>query len=304
MPGSASIGDVLPLDSSNEALLDRLRLRDRSLDLARPIVMGILNRTTDSFYDKGSYFDFDLFLQKADSLVTAGADILDIGGVKAGPGEEITLEAELERVVPAVEAIASRLDVAISVDTWRSEVLDAVLTAGAHLGNDISGFGDREYTRVAARHGAGVVATHIRLKPRVPDPNPIYDDLVTDVRDFLSQRVEQALADGVDPASIVIDAGFDLGKTTTQSLVLLRETKELVATGYPVLVSASNKGFLGEALGLEIGQRRLASIAAASFAMIQGASIFRVHDVLGTVKALDTIAALRGDRIHATSLES
>lgn len=266
--------------------------------------MGILNRTTDSFYDKGSYFDFDLFLKKADGLVAAGADILDIGGVKAGPGEEISLEVELERVVPAVEAVAGRLDVAISVDTWRSEVLDAVLAAGAHLGNDISGFGDQEYTRVAGRHGAGVVATHIRLKPRIPDPNPIYDDLVTDVRDFLIRRVEQALADGVDPASIVIDAGFDLGKTTTQSLVLLRETKELVATEYPVLISASNKGFLGEALGLEIGQRRLASIAAASFAMIQGASIFRVHDVLGTVKALDTIAALRGDRIHATSLES
>ncbi len=266
--------------------------------------MGILNRTTDSFYDKGSYFDFDLFLKKADALVAAGADILDIGGVKAGPGEEIGLEAELERVVPAVEAIARRLDVAISVDTWRSEVLDAVLTVGAHLGNDISGFGDPEYTKVAARHGAGVVATHIRLKPRIPDPNPIYDDLVADVGDFLSRRVEQALADGIDPSSIVIDAGFDLGKTTTQSLVLLSKTEDLVATGYPVLISASNKGFLGEALGLAIDQRRLASIAAASFAMIQGASIFRVHDVLGTVKALDTLAALRGERYLTRAIET
>ncbi len=285
-------------------MLDHLRLRDRSLDLGRPIVMGILNRTTDSFYDKGSYFDFDLFLKKADALVAAGADILDIGGVKAGPGEEIGLEAELERVVPAVEAIARRLDVAISVDTWRSEVLDAVLTVGAHLGNDISGFGDPEYTKVAARHGAGVVATHIRLKPRIPDPNPIYDDLVADVGDFLSRRVEQALADGIDPSSIVIDAGFDLGKTTTQSLVLLSKTEDLVATGYPVLISASNKGFLGEALGLAIDQRRLASIAAASFAMIQGASIFRVHDVLGTVKALDTLAALRGERYLTRAIET
>jgi dihydropteroate synthase len=257
--------------------------------------MGILNRTTDSFYDKGSYFDFDRFLEKADELVAAGADILDIGGVKAGPGDEVTLSTELDRVVPAVEAVATRLDVAISVDTWRSEVLDAVLDAGAHLGNDISGFGDLDYTKVAARHGAGVVATHIRLKPRVPDPNPVYDDLVADVRDFLLERVDRALEDGVEPRSVVIDAGFDLGKTTAQSLLLLNSTKSLVDTGYPVLISASNKGFIGEALGLDITGRRLASIAAASFAMMQGAVIFRVHDVLGTVKALDTIAALRGD---------
>lgn len=274
--------------------MPELRLKDRSFDLARPIVMGILNRTTDSFYDRGSYFDFDLFLEKAEELVAAGADILDIGGVKAGPGEEITLSAELDRVVPAVEAVAARLDVAISVDTWRSEVLDAALGAGAHLGNDISGFGDPDYTKVAARHGAGVVATHIRLKPRIPDPNPIYDDLVPDVRDFLLQRVDRALRDGVDPASVVIDAGFDLGKTTEQSLLLLDSTQSLVDTGYPVLISASNKGFIGEALGLDITQRRFASIAAACFAMLHGAAIFRVHDVGGTVKALDTIAALRG----------
>jgi len=273
--------------------LHELRLKGRSIDLAKPIVMGILNRTTDSFYDKGSYFDFDRFLEKADELVAAGADILDIGGVKAGPGDEVTLSAELDRVVPAVEAVATRLDVAISVDTWRSEVLDAVLAAGAHLGNDISGFGDLHYTKVAARHGAAVVATHIRLQPRVPDPNPVYDDLVADVRDFLLQRVDRAIEDGVDPRSVVIDAGFDLGKTTAQSLLLLNSTKNLVDTGYPVLISASNKGFIGETLGLDITERRLASIAAASFAMMQGAVIFRVHDVLGTVKALDTIAALR-----------
>jgi dihydropteroate synthase len=275
--------------------LRELRLKGRSIDLAKPIVMGILNRTTDSFYDKGAYFDFDRFLEKADELVAAGADILDIGGVKAGPGDEVTLSAELDRVVPAVEAVATRLDVAISVDTWRSEVLDAVLAAGAHLGNDISGFGDPAYTKVAARHGAGVVATHIRLKPRVPDPNPVYDDLVADVRDFLLERVDRALEDGVEPRSVVIDAGFDLGKTTAQSLLLLNSTKSLVDTGYPVLISASNKGFIGETLGLEITERRLASIAAASFAMMRGAVIFRVHDVLGTVKALDTIAALRSD---------
>jgi dihydropteroate synthase len=299
---STSIGALLPRDCFRSLGLATLRLRDRQLDLTRGIVMGILNRTRDSFYDKGSYFDFDLFLKKADALVADGADILDIGGVKAGPGEEITLEAELERVVPAVEAVASRLDVAISVDTWRSEVLEAVIVAGAHLGNDISGFGDPAYTKVAARHGAGVVATHIRLKPRVPDPDPHYDDLVRDVRNFLLDRVDRALGDGVDRDSIVIDAGFDLGKTTTQSLALLGTTGSLVATGYPVLISASNKGFLGEALELDITQRLSASVSAASLAMIDGAAVFRVHDVRATVKALDTIAALRAHRLEHETL--
>ncbi len=261
--------------------------------------MGILNRTTDSFFDKGSYYHFDLFLRKADELVVDGADIVDIGGVKAGPGEEITLEAELDRVVPAVQAVAARFDVAISVDTWRSEVLDAVLEVGAHLGNDISGFGDLNYTKVAARYGAGVVATHIRLKPRVPDLNPHYDCLADDVRTFLLDRVERAVQDGVDPHAVVIDAGFDLGKTTSQSLALLGTTQRLVDTGFPVLISASNKGFLGETLGLGVTERRMASICAASIAMLQGASVYRVHDVRGTVKALDTIAALRGHALDS-----
>jgi len=156
----------------------RLALGDAEFDVThRALVMGILNRTPDSFYDAGRYYDFDEFLAKAAAHVADGADVLDVGGVKAGPGEPVGEEEEVERVVPAVEALVARFDLPISVDTWRSSVLAAALAAGASVGNDISGFADPDYLPVAAKHGASVVATHIRLAPRVPDPATA-DDLV------------------------------------------------------------------------------------------------------------------------------
>lgn len=251
--------------------------------------MGILNRTTDSFFDKGSYFAFDAFLERASQLVAEGADILDVGGVKAGAGPEVTLPEELDRVVPAVEALAARFDVGISVDTWNSVVLAEALAAGAHIGNDISGFRDPNYCEVAAKEQAAVVATHIRLAPRVPDLSPEYVDVSRDVIEFLETRINQAVAAGVARESLILDAGFDLGKTTVQSLELLSKTADLVSVGYPVLISASRKGFLGETLGLEVTERREASLGAAVYAYVQGARIFRVHDVRGTRRALDAI---------------
>ena len=282
----------MPPGSTDNPSGKRLVARDRALDTSRPLVMGIVNRTPDSFYDKGSYFAFDAFLRVAEERVAAGADIIDIGGVKAGPGEEVTLDEELERVVPAVAAVAERFDVAISADTWRAAVLKEALAAGAHIGNDISGLRDPEYAPVAARYRAAVVCTHIRLEPRVPDPDPHYGDLVGEVAAFLGERAVYAESLGVARESVVVDAGFDLGKTTPQSLELLRRTAVLASQGYPVLISASNKGFLGEALDLPISERRSASLAAACFGLLSGASIFRVHDVGGTRRALDAIAAI------------
>ncbi|MDQ1380524.1 MAG: dihydropteroate synthase, partial [Actinomycetota bacterium] len=150
-----------------------LRLGERTIDVRRRVVvMGILNRTPDSFYDRGATWEFDAFVRRAEQLTADGADLLDIGGVKAGPGPEVDEAEELDRVVPAVVALKARLDVALSVDTWRASVLDAACAAGAVVGNDISGFDDPDYLRVAAKHDATVVATHIRLRPRVPDPDP------------------------------------------------------------------------------------------------------------------------------------
>src|SRR6476646_8769693 len=163
-----------------------IRIGDRRVDVrTRVLVMGILNRTPDSFYDRGATFHLDAFLRRADELVADGADLLDVGGVKAGPGPDVSAAEELERVVPAIAALRARFDVPLSVDTWRASVLDAACDAGAVIGNDISGFADPDYLRVAAKHDVTVVATHIRLRPRVADPDPHYDDLVADVTAFL-----------------------------------------------------------------------------------------------------------------------
>ena len=258
----------------------------------KAIVMGILNRTPDSFYDKGANFAFDAFLTKADEHVAAGADLLDVGGVKAGPGDEVTEAEELDRVVGAVEALVDRFDLPVSIDTWRASVAEACYAAGAVVGNDISGFGDPAYVEVAAKAGASVVATHIRLQPRVRDPNPIYDDVVADVGAFLVERAERALAAGIPPERIIIDAGLDLGKTTPQSVELLRASDALAALGFPLLLSASNKGFLGELLGLDITQRREASLAACALGILKGCRVLRVHHVAGTVAVRDALDEL------------
>src|SRR5438874_8474108 len=254
--------------------------------------MGILNRTTDSFFDKGAFFACDAFLRRAEQLAAEGADILDVGGVKAGPGPEVTEPEELERVVPAIEWLRARFDLPISVDTWRASVAAAAYEVGAVVGNDISGFGDPGYLDVAAKHDATVVATHIRLQPRVPDPEPHYDDLVGDVTAFLLDRAARAGAAGLQPAQIVVDAGLDLGKTPAQSALLLRETAAHASLGYPLLLSASNKRFIGELLGREIDDRRTESLAAVAYGAIQGCRVMRVHDVKGTALVCRTVEGL------------
>jgi dihydropteroate synthase len=258
----------------------------------RALVMGILNRTPDSFFDQGAYYDFDAFLRKADGLVADGAHFLDVGGVKAGPGPEVDEQEELERVVPAVEALHARFDVPLSVDTWRASVARACFEAGAVVGNDISGFADPEYLPVCAAAGASVVATHIRLRPRVPDPNPEYDDLLQAVDDFLLDRAQQAEAAGIPRERIMIDAGLDLGKSEPQSLELLRASDRLVALGYPVFLSASNKRFLGNLLGTEVTDRREGNLAAHSLGVLLGCRILRAHDVRGARRVADVIASI------------
>jgi dihydropteroate synthase len=186
-------------------------------------------------------------------------------------------------VVAPIAALHERFDVAISCDTWRASVLDEACKAGAVVGNDISGFGDPDYLGVAARHDASVVATHIRLKPRVPDPDPHYDDLLGDVTRFLLDRASRAEAAGLQPEQIALDAGLDLGKSPAQSAVLLRESDALAGLGYTLLLSSSNKRFLGELLNLDIDARRAASLATVAYGVAHGCRIVRVHDVAGSV---------------------
>ena len=289
-PAAASVAAAVPLATADGKVLD---LRGRRYDLThRALVMGILNRTPDSFYDKGATYGLDALYARAEALVADGADILDIGGVKAGPGPEVTEAEELERVVPVVTELVRRFDTPVSVDTWRAAVARAGYAEGACIGNDISGLGDPDYAPAAAEFGAAIVITHIRLKPRVADPEPHYDDVVRDVAAFLVERAERARAAGVPPERIVLDAGLDLGKTAAQSLNLLRASDTLAALGYPLLLSASNKTFLGVILGLELTERREASLAAAAYGTALGCRILRVHDVRGTVRVRDALAAI------------
>ena len=258
----------------------------------RALVMGILNRTPDSFYDQGAYYAFDDFLRKAEQLVIDGADFLDVGGVKAGPGEEVTEDEELQRVVPAVEALSSRFDLPLSVDTWRASVARECFAAGAVVGNDISGFADPDYLSVCSSAGASVVATHIRLRPRVPDPDPHYDDLVPNVCEFLSDRASRALAAGIPRERIMVDAGLDLGKSEVQSLELLRRSDALVALGFPVFLSASNKRFLWTLLDVERGSAGDGTMAAHSLGIALGCRVLRSHDVRNGRRVADTMAAI------------
>ncbi|MDE0652858.1 MAG: dihydropteroate synthase [bacterium] len=278
-----------------------LELGERCYDLAeRPLVMGILNRTPDSFFDAGEYWGFDDFLTKAEQLCADGADILDVGGVKAGPGSEVTVSEEVERVVPAIQALASRFDVPLSVDTWRASVAGEAYAAGAVLGNDISGFADPDYLPAAAAAGAAVVACHVRLVPRYADPEPVYEDLLGEVRSYLAERAAWAAFAGLGRTRVLLDAGLDLGKTPAMSAELLRRSDHLAALGYPVLLSASNKGFLGWLCGAEVGERRAASIAAHALGGFAGCGVIRAHDVRATRRVVEVAAALRR-RSGATS---
>jgi dihydropteroate synthase len=279
----------------------RLALGDRTVDITdRALVMGILNRTPDSFYDKGATYALDDLVRRAERLVEDGADLLDVGGVKAGPGPAVDEPEELDRVIPALEALQARFDTPLSVDTWRASVAKEAYAAGAVVGNDISGFADPGYLAEAAAAGATVVATHIRLGPRIPDPEPVYDDVVEAVRGFLLERAAWAAKAGVAPDRIVLDAGLDLGKTAQQSLALLRASDQLADLGYPLLLSASNKTFLGAVLGLEIGERREASLAATALGATLGCRVVRVHDVAAHRQVCAVLGAIesarRGDR--------
>ena len=258
----------------------------------RALVMGILNRTPDSFYDQGAYFEFEDFLRKAEQLVADGADFLDVGGVKAGPGDEVSEQEELDRVVPAIEALRTRFDLPLSVDTWRASVAKACFEAGACIGNDISGFADPEYLDVCAAAEASVVATHIRLAPRVPDPDPQYDDVVLSVCEFLADRAERARAAGIPRERIMVDAGLDLGKSELQSKILLRSSDALTSLGYPVFLSASNKRFLWTLLDVERGSAGDGTMAAHSLGIALGCRILRSHDVKNGRRVADVMAAI------------
>jgi dihydropteroate synthase len=262
------------------------------------LVMAIVNRTRDSFYDKGATFAEGAALEAVAAAVDAGADIIDIGGVKAAPGDEVDTAEELRRTVPFVARIRETWpQVAISVDTWRSEVGAAVCEAGADLLNDAWAGYDPDLAVVAAAAGVGIVCSHSGGLPPRTDPHRVaFDDVVRDVVDTVTGLADRAVSVGVRRDAILIDPAHDFGKNTRHSLEVSRRLDELVATGWPVLAALSNKKFIGETLDLATGERLAGTLAATAIAAWQGARVFRAHQVRETRQALDVVAAIRGSR--------
>ncbi|MDQ0406160.1 dihydropteroate synthase [Streptomyces sp. DSM 40167] len=280
-----------------------LRLGRRVFAAHEPVIMAIVNRTPDSFYDQGATFLDEPALARVERAVAEGAAIIDIGGVKAGPGDEVSAEEEARRTVGFVAEVRRRFpDVVISVDTWRHEVGEAVCEVGADLLNDAWGGVDPKLAEVAARYGVGLVCTHAGgAEPRTRPHRVTYDDVVADILRVTLGLAERAVALGVPRESVLIDPGHDFGKNTRHSLEATRRLGEMVETGWPVLVSLSNKDFVGETLDRPVKERVLGTLATTAVSAWLGARVYRVHEVEETRQVLDMVATIAGHREPAVA---
>ncbi|MGC0338100.1 dihydropteroate synthase [Streptomyces sp. SLBN-8D4] len=280
-----------------------LRLGRREFDAHEPVIMAIVNRTPDSFYDRGATFLDEPALARVEQAVAEGAAIIDIGGVKAGPGEEVSAAEEARRTVGFVAEVRRRFpDVIISVDTWRASVGEAVCEAGADLLNDAWGGVDPGLAEVAARYGVGLVCTHAGgAEPRTRPHRVTYDDVMADILRVTVGLAERAVALGVPRESVLIDPGHDFGKNTRHSLEATRRLGEMVETGWPVLVSLSNKDFVGETLDMPVKERVVGTLATTAVSAWLGAQVYRVHEVAETRQVLDMVASIAGHRPPAVA---
>lgn len=276
----------------------------RPVTVERPLVMAIVNRTPDSFFDRGATFTDEAAMRRVDEAVADGADVLDIGGVKAGPGDEVDEAEETRRVVPFVEAVRARHPhVLLSVDTWRGAVARRALAAGADLVNDTWAGHDPGVVEAAGEARAGFVCSH--AGGAVPRTRPFrvgYTDVVADVVAELAAGAARALEAGVPADGILVDPTHDFGKNTFHGLELLRRMDEIVALGHPVLMALSNKDFIGETLDADVDHRREGTLAATAVAAWTGARVFRTHDVPGTLRTLEMVASIRGTRPPARTV--
>jgi dihydropteroate synthase len=274
-----------------------LRLGKRSFGPSDRLVMAIVNRTPDSFYDRGATWDETVAMERVHAVVAQGADIVDIGGVPAAPGAEVTVAEEIRRTAPFVAAVRSaHPDVVISVDTWRHEVARELCQAGADLINDTWGGWDSGLASVAASFGVGLVCSHAGgLPPRARPFRVSYPDVMASVLELTVGLAERAVSLGVDRSRLLIDPAHDFGKNTWHSLEITRRLDEMVATGWPVLVSVSHKDFIGETLNAERTQRLTGTLATTAVCAWLGARVFRAHQVPQTREVLDMVSAIRGE---------
>jgi len=281
-----------------------LKLGQRCYGPRQLLVLAILNRTPDSFYQPGSTWDDGAAMERVHAIVAAGADIIDIGGVPARPGDPVDITEEIRRIVPFVAAVRAMYpDLPISVDTWRHEVAAAACAAGADLINDTWGGWDGKLAQVAAEFGVGLVCAH--AGPQLPRTRPFrvaYADVMADVLARTLGLAAKAVAAGVEESRIVIDPAHDFGKNTWHSLEVTRRLPEMAATGWPVLVSVSHKDFIGETLDRPPDDRLAGTLAATAVCAWAGARIFRAHQVRETRDVLQVVSAIRGDSPPARAI--
>ena len=265
----------------------------RKLDLSRTAIMGILNVTPDSFSDGGIFLVRDAAVTHALLMVEEGADIIDVGGESTRPGAQaVSVQEELDRVIPVIEAIASAVPVPISIDTSKPEVMRAAVAAGAGLINDVRALRATDALNTAAALGVPVCLMHMQGEPRSMQHHPVYTDVVVEVRDFLQERIEACIAAGIPRQRMLVDPGFGFGKTVEHNLDLLRRLGELRALGMPILAGLSRKSMIGALFGLPVEQRLHASVALALIAVQNGATMLRVHDVRATREAIRMFEAV------------
>ncbi len=270
--------------------------RDRKLVCdVRPLVMGILNVTPDSFSDGGRFADVAAAVAAAKRMVAEGADIIDVGGESTRPGAEaVGADEELRRVAPVIEALAGETDVTISIDTMKAQVAREAIRHGAHIINDVSALThDEAMPDVAGESGAGAVLMHMRGDPRTMQHDPQYEDVVGYIREYLEARIAAAMAAGLTKGTLAVDPGIGFGKTAQHNVLLVAQLERLTSLERPVLVGLSRKRFLGMLTGCDVTDRVTASVAGAVASVLNGAHIVRVHDVAETVQAMRVVAAIR-----------
>ncbi len=270
-----------------------LRCADKALDLSRPVVMGVLNVTPDSFSDGGRFASLDAALEQGLRMAAEGAALIDVGGESTRPGaQSVSTEEELRRILPVIEQLRRATTAVISVDTSKPEVMRAAAAAGAGFINDVRALRAPGALEAAARSGCGICLMHMQGEPRTMQAAPQYQDVVAEVRAFLAGRIGACRSAGIDAARLSVDPGFGFGKNLEHNLTLLRHLPELVADGPPVLVGLSRKSTVGKLTGREPGERLYGSVALAVIAALKGARIIRAHDVAATVDALKVAAAV------------
>lgn len=272
--------------------VNTLTFKNQSLDLSVPRIMGILNVTPDSFSDGGQFTSLDIALQQAEQMLNEGASIIDIGGESTRPGAaDVSLEDELDRVIPVIEAIKQRFDALVSIDTSKAAVMEVAVANGADLINDVRALQNPGCVEVAAKAQVPICLMHMQGLPRTMQDNPQYEDVVADVKQFFVERITVCERAGIDRNNIILDPGFGFGKTLEQNYQLLANQKQLLDLGLPVLAGISRKSMIGNLLNRPVEERLAGSLSAAVIAAMNGARIIRVHDVKETVDAIKVLNA-------------